>query len=163
MYSSTTNRWSFSWLFFFHDPWSLFLLLFFIFYFILCIYFFEEDYSWASYCQSSSFLLRKPGPELTSMPIFLYCIRGTPTTAWRAKRCHVHTRDSNCWTPGLGEAECVNLTAMSLGWPPWSSLDYAYILFSFHFQIWKLCVWSITSYTELLEGSESTQGEGWRN
>uniref|UniRef100_A0A9L0SPU5 N-acetylglucosaminylphosphatidylinositol deacetylase n=1 Tax=Equus caballus TaxID=9796 RepID=A0A9L0SPU5_HORSE len=41
------------------------------------------------------FLLRKTGPELTSVPNFLYFIRETPTTAWRAKRCHVHTRDLN--------------------------------------------------------------------
>ena len=27
------------------------------------------------------FLLRKPGPELTSMPIFLHFICGTPATA----------------------------------------------------------------------------------
>ena len=31
------------------------------------------------------FLLRKTGPELTFVPIFLYCIRGTPATAWLAK------------------------------------------------------------------------------
>ncbi|XP_070109978.1 carnitine O-palmitoyltransferase 1, muscle isoform isoform X5 [Equus przewalskii] len=41
------------------------------------------------------FLLRKAGPELTSVPIFLYFICGTPTTAWLAKRCHVRTQDPN--------------------------------------------------------------------
>uniref|UniRef100_A0A9L0SC01 Alpha-1,3-glucosyltransferase n=1 Tax=Equus caballus TaxID=9796 RepID=A0A9L0SC01_HORSE len=45
-------------------------------------------------------LLRKTGPELTSVPIFLYFICGTPTTAWCAKRCHVRTQDSNWQTPG---------------------------------------------------------------
>ena len=45
-------------------------------------------------------LLKKTGPELTSMPIFLYFICGTPTTAWRAKWCHVRTRDPNRQTPG---------------------------------------------------------------
>ena len=33
------------------------------------------------------FLLRKPGPELTSVPIFLYFICGMPATAWLDKRC----------------------------------------------------------------------------
>uniref|UniRef100_A0A9L0JRQ5 Uncharacterized protein n=1 Tax=Equus asinus TaxID=9793 RepID=A0A9L0JRQ5_EQUAS len=46
------------------------------------------------------FLQRKTGPELTSMPIFLYCICGTPTTAWLAKRCHDRTWDPNRRTPG---------------------------------------------------------------
>ena len=32
-------------------------------------------------------LLRKMGPELTSVPIFLYCICGMPATAWLDKRC----------------------------------------------------------------------------
>ena len=41
------------------------------------------------------FLLRKTGPELTSVPVFLYFICGTPTTAWLHKWCHVHTRDLN--------------------------------------------------------------------
>ena len=50
------------------------------------------------------FLLRKTDPELTSMPIFLYFIRGMPTTAWHAKQCHVCTRDFNRRTPGLWEA-----------------------------------------------------------
>ena len=40
-------------------------------------------------------LLRKIGPELTSVPIFLYFICGMPTTAWLAKGCHVHTQDPN--------------------------------------------------------------------
>ena len=31
--------------------------------------------------------LRKIGPELTSVPMFLYYICGTPTTAWLDKRC----------------------------------------------------------------------------
>ena len=41
------------------------------------------------------FLPRKTGPELTFMPIFLYVICGTPTTAWCAKQCHVCTQDPN--------------------------------------------------------------------
>ena len=47
------------------------------------------------------------------MPIFLYFIRGTPTTAWRAKRCHVLTRDPNRHQ----EAERANLTAAPPGLP----------------------------------------------
>uniref|UniRef100_A0A9L0SX71 Acylphosphatase n=2 Tax=Equus TaxID=9789 RepID=A0A9L0SX71_HORSE len=46
------------------------------------------------------FLLRKTGPELTSVPIFIYLICGTPATAWLGKWCHVHTRDPNRRTPG---------------------------------------------------------------
>ena len=46
------------------------------------------------------FILRKTGPELTSMPIFLYFMCGMPATAWLAMRCHVCTRDPNWWTPG---------------------------------------------------------------
>ena len=33
------------------------------------------------------FFLRKTGPERTSVPIFLYFIRGTPDSAWFHKRC----------------------------------------------------------------------------
>ena len=51
------------------------------------------------------------------MPIFIYFICGMPTTAWRAKRCHVRTRDSNRWTPGHREAECANFTTAPLGQP----------------------------------------------
>ena len=40
-----------------------------------------------------------------------------PTTAWRAKLCHVHTRDLNWRTPGHREAERVHLTAAPLGRP----------------------------------------------
>ena len=46
------------------------------------------------------FFLRKTGPELTSVPIFPYFVRGTPTTVWLAKWCHVCTRDPNQQTPG---------------------------------------------------------------
>ena len=36
---------------------------------------------------SFSFFLRKTGPELPSMPIFLYFICGMPATAWLDKQC----------------------------------------------------------------------------
>ena len=62
-------------------------------------------------------LLRKTGPELTSVFIFLRFICGTPTTAWCAKRCHVRTRDLNRWTLGHREAEQANLTAATPGRP----------------------------------------------
>ncbi|XP_070421534.1 membrane-anchored junction protein isoform X2 [Equus przewalskii] len=52
------------------------------------------------------FLLRKTGPELTSVPIFLYFICGTPATAWLAKRCHVRTQDPNQRTPGRRRRTC---------------------------------------------------------
>ena len=51
------------------------------------------------------------------MPIFLYFICGTPTTAWRAKRCHVHTWDLNRRTLGRQEVERANLIAAPPGWP----------------------------------------------
>ena len=62
------------------------------------------------------FLLGKTGTELTSVPIFLYFICGTPATAWLDKRCHVHTQDPNLRTLGC-EAEREHLTSASLGWP----------------------------------------------
>ena len=60
--------------------------------------------------------MRKTGPELTSVPIFLYFIRGAPTTAWLAKWCHVRTR---IWTsePRAAEAECATLTTAPPGRP----------------------------------------------
>ena len=65
------------------------------------------------------FSLRKAGPELTSMPIFLYFffICGTPTTVWCAKRCHVNTRDLNQRTLGCWGAEHVHLTTVPPGGP----------------------------------------------
>ena len=52
------------------------------------------------------FSLRKTGLELTSMPIFLYFIYGTPATEWCAKQCHVCTRDLNLRTPGCWSGTC---------------------------------------------------------
>ena len=40
------------------------------------------------------------------MSIFLYFIRGMPTTAWLAKQCHVRTRDPNRRTPGPQSGTC---------------------------------------------------------
>ena len=40
------------------------------------------------------------------MSIFLYFICGTPTTAWLAKRCHVHTPDLNQQTLGRRSRTC---------------------------------------------------------
>ena len=51
-------------------------------------------------------MLRKTGPELTFMPIFLYFICGMPTTAWLAERCHVCTWDLNWQTPGRRSRTC---------------------------------------------------------
>ena len=48
------------------------------------------------------FLLRKTGPELTSLPIFLYFVCGMPATAWLNKQCHVCTQDPNQGTLGRG-------------------------------------------------------------
>ena len=70
-----------------------------------------------------SFFLRKISPELTSTNpplvaeegwpwvnihahLLLPFTCGTPTTAWRAKRCQVHTQDPNWWTPGHWSGMC---------------------------------------------------------
>ena len=52
------------------------------------------------------FLLRKTGPELTSVPIFLHFICGTLATAWLVKQCHVGTCDPNGRTPGSQSRTC---------------------------------------------------------
>ena len=61
--------------------------------------------------------LRKISPELTSMPIFLCIICGTPATAWIDKCCigpHLGTKPAN---PPTAEAERANLTATPPGGP----------------------------------------------
>ena len=45
------------------------------------------------------FCLTKISPELTSVPIFLYFVCGTPATAW-LEGCEGHTWDLNQWTLG---------------------------------------------------------------
>ena len=47
------------------------------------------------------FLLRKIGPELTSMPTTLYFICGTPATAWFDKQCVGPCLGSESVNPGL--------------------------------------------------------------
>ena len=61
------------------------------------------------------FLLRKTGLELTSVPIFLYFICGTPATAWLDRRCVGPHLGSEPVNPT--EAERVNLTAVPPGGP----------------------------------------------
>ena len=64
------------------------------------------------------FFLRKIGPELTSVPIFLYSMCGTPATAWLDKSWagpHPGSELAKPWA--TEEAERVNLTAMPLGQP----------------------------------------------
>ena len=54
---------------------------------------------------------KKTGPELTSVPIFLYFKCQTPATAWLIKSApRIQTRE--LWA---AEAECANLTATPLG------------------------------------------------
>ena len=62
------------------------------------------------------FLLRKTGPELTSVSIVLHYICGMPATAWLDKRYHVRTRDPNQRTPGRW-SRMANLTAAPPGRP----------------------------------------------
>ena len=57
------------------------------------------------------------------MPIFLYFICGTPTTAWLAKRCHVRTGDLSRQTPGRRSGMCA-LNRVPLGRPSSSTLNY---------------------------------------
>ena len=46
------------------------------------------------------FLLKKSGPELTSMPIFLYFISGMPATTWLPKWCVGPHPESEPVNPG---------------------------------------------------------------
>uniref|UniRef100_A0A9L0K9P5 F-box domain-containing protein n=1 Tax=Equus asinus TaxID=9793 RepID=A0A9L0K9P5_EQUAS len=62
------------------------------------------------------------GPELTCMPIFLCFIRGTPTTAWLAKRCHVCTRDPNQQNPRPLRSRTCELNRCATGLIPWSAV-----------------------------------------
>ena len=62
------------------------------------------------------FFLGKTGPELTSVPISLYLIFGTPATAWLAKWCL--GRSGMEWVnPGAAEVEHANLPAAPPAWP----------------------------------------------
>ncbi|XP_070078475.1 cilia- and flagella-associated protein 418 isoform X1 [Equus caballus] len=68
-----------------------------------------DDYMWDKSCDYLFFrlasillfLLRKTGPELTSMPIFLYFVCGMPATAWLDKRCAAVHPGSKLANPGL--------------------------------------------------------------
>ena len=51
------------------------------------------------------FLLRKPGPELTPVPIFLYFIRGTLSTAWLLPSSAMSAPGIQTSEPGAAEAE----------------------------------------------------------
>ena len=73
------------------------------------------------------FLLRKTGPELTSVPVFLYFIRGTPTTVVLANRCHVQTWDPNKRTPGRRSGMCA-LNHCATGWAPGTTFIKLFIL-----------------------------------
>ena len=64
------------------------------------------QFKYVSFLSFFLFLLKKTGPELTSTPIFLHFTCGMPTTAWRAKWCHVRTQDPNRWTPGHRSGTC---------------------------------------------------------
>lgn len=85
---------------------SLFLEYLFFLKSILSMYLLQFSFSWERVALSwhlpiRLFLLRKAGPELTSVPILLYFICGMLTTSWLAKRCDVCTKDPNQWTLGL--------------------------------------------------------------
>ena len=69
-------------------------------------------------CNASFFLFffKEAVPELTSIPIFLYFIRGTPATAWLDKPCVGQQAQEP--EPQAAVVEHMNLTAMPQGWPP---------------------------------------------
>ena len=67
------------------------------------------------------FLLKKTGPELTSVPIFLSFICGMPSTAWLATQCHICTRDPNQRTVGHQSRTCA-LNHCTTGPTQWTNL-----------------------------------------
>ena len=90
-------------------------------------------------------LPRKTGPELTSVPIFLYFLCGMPTTAWLDELCHVRTGDLNRQTPGRQRGTC-ELNRCATGPAPQfcfvcsSSLHCTYILCSVSIIYSKICM-----------------------
>ena len=62
-------------------------------------------------------LLRKIGPGLTSVLIFLYFICGMPVTAWLDKQYVGPAPGIRTGKLRATKTECVNLTAVPLGWP----------------------------------------------
>ena len=60
--------------------------------------------------------LRKIGPELTSVHIFLYSVCGMPATAWLDQWCKVCAWDLNQQTQVTSKAERASLTAKPPGW-----------------------------------------------
>ena len=71
----------------------------------ICSYIYTFFHSYSIVCwlkaQLLFFLLRKISPELTSVPIFLYVIQGTPATAWLDKQCVGPHLGSEPMNPGL--------------------------------------------------------------
>ena len=62
-------------------------------------------------------LARKIGPELTSVPIFLYFVCGSwPQHGLMSSAC-VHTQDLNLRTPGC-QSGAHQLNHHATGWPP---------------------------------------------
>ena len=132
--------------------------------------------------------MRKISPELTTaspplfaeeawpwaniVPIFLCFICGTPTTAWRAQRRHVRTRDPNRPTSGRREAERVNLTAAPPGrphkwfcwlkkpyqflahvkssWKPWLIQDWCFHSFA-NFLYYFACISVFTQFSQMIK------------
>ena len=66
------------------------------------------------------FLLRKTGPELTSVPIFLYFIYGMPTTAWLCQAVPCLPPGSKPVNPGAPKCKHANLPAA----PPCRPLNW---------------------------------------
>ena len=62
-------------------------------------------------------MLRKAGPELTSVPTSLYFMWGMPATAWLDEQYVGPHLGSKLVNPWAAEVKRVNLTAVPPGWP----------------------------------------------
>ena len=87
------------------------------------------------------FLVRKTGPELTSVPIFLYFIRGMPATARLDEQCVGPHLDLNQRTLGCQSGAC--------------ELNHCATGPATHFAV----LFHLTSDSRLLFGTRETQGE----
>ena len=84
-------------------------------YFVFCLFVFLRKISPEVTTASPPLFSEEAWPWANIVPIFLYFICGTPTTAWHAKQFHVRIWDPNQQTSGRWEAERANLTTAPQG------------------------------------------------
>ena len=83
-------------------------------------------------------VVRKIGPELTSVPIFLY-FTWDAATAWLDEQCCVCAWDPNVWTP-VAKAEHMNLTTTQPGQPLFTTIFSCTTILSYRNLTWSsLC------------------------